>query len=299
MSKGIVTKRVSTSGGGLARGQARVQLRRQPMPFQAFWQHAELPLEPPPALDRLKDALAPLRRQVIEHRIYAGLRTISDLRLFMEHHVFAVWDFMSLLKALQRCLTCVAVPWVPEGDPRIRRFVNEIVLEEESDEINRGYVSHLELYCEAMEQCGANTMPIGRFIHELRGGRTVREALEAASVPKPACTFVKANWQILASRAPHRIAAVFVFSREEVIPDMFRALAGDLHTRFPDQVDLFATYLERHVSLDETRHGPLALQVLVGLCGSEQDKWREAEAAARLALQARLALWNSVAERMG
>ena len=72
--------------------------------------------------------------RLISHSLYAELRDEESLRIFMRSHVFCVWDFQSLLKALQRLVTCVEVPWLPTADPEARRLVNEIVLDEESDE---------------------------------------------------------------------------------------------------------------------------------------------------------------------
>src|SRR5450432_3612099 len=96
----------------------------------------------------LRAGIAPLRKKLIEHPIYWSITSPVKLRLFMEQHVFAVWDFMSLLKALQLSNTCTSAPWIPKEDRMVSRFVNEIVLGEESDEDGRGgYISHFELYC--------------------------------------------------------------------------------------------------------------------------------------------------------
>ncbi len=84
-------------------------------------------------LDKIKANIEPLRQQIIHHKVYSAIRTIEDLNVFMEHHVFAVWDFMSLLKSLQNKLTCTSVPWFPRGDADSRFLINEIVVGEESD----------------------------------------------------------------------------------------------------------------------------------------------------------------------
>ena len=98
-------------------------------------------------IEKLKTEIEPLRQQLIQHDLYKNIRTIEDLHVFMEHHMFAMWDFMSLLKSLQQTLTCTGVPWMPVGSANTRYLINEIVLGEESDvdaEGNR--ISHFELY---------------------------------------------------------------------------------------------------------------------------------------------------------
>ncbi len=252
-----------------------------------------------PTLESVRESLRPLRTQLVTHDMYRRVETLEDVRLFMAHHVFAVWDFMSLLKALQRHLTCVTIPWMPQGDRRSRRLINEIVMAEESDEEGGGgYSSHFELYRAAMDQCGADTSRIDGFLDRIRRGEGVTAALDTAGVPQAAQAFVETTWKIIASGAMHAIAAAFTLGREELIPDMFRALVADLQTRLPAQLTLFHAYLERHIHVDEAHHTPMALHMLAGLCNDDPRKWREAEEAARVALNARVALWDGVVEQI-
>ncbi len=250
-------------------------------------------------IDEMKESLRSLREQLVKHRLYVEMQTPADVRIFMEHHVFAVWDFMSLLKALQLRLTCVTIPWVPQGDPNARRLINEIVLDEESDDNGEGgYTSHFELYRAAMAQSGANASGIDDFLDRLGRGDPFCEALEEARVPEAARIFVRATWDILGSKSTHSIAAAFTFGREYLIPDMFRALVLDLDERFPNQLGLLRYYLERHIQLDEEHHTPLARRMVAALCETDQKKWREAKEAARAALHARIALWDGVVEQI-
>src|SRR5258708_20775869 len=131
-----------------------------------------------PGVEMLLSSPRPLREKIASHALYGSFETLEEVHLFMEHHIFAVWDFMSLVKSLQNTLTCTSVPWLPYGDPITRRMINEITLDEESDESGKGdYISHFELYLEAMEQSGANTSPIHAFICSLQKGETMREQL--------------------------------------------------------------------------------------------------------------------------
>lgn len=131
-------------------------------------------------IHRLRDRLTPLRAELLGHPVYHEIDRPDSLRLFMSHLVFAVWDFMSLLKVLQRRLCSVEVPWLPAPDPDASRLVNEIVSAEESDDDGQGgFLSHFELYRRAMTRCGATTAPIDDFLTELRGVRPVSVALES------------------------------------------------------------------------------------------------------------------------
>jgi len=256
-------------------------------------------MEQDPRIEVLCNTLRPLRERLVTHEVYTCVDTLRDVAIFMEHHVFAVWDFMSLLKSLQQLFTCVSVPWVPQGDRAIRRLISELVLGEESDEVTgNGYVSHFELYRDAMVECGADTAPIDGLIVRLTRGEPVREALRSCGAPVVAQAFVETTWEVVESASPHHLAAAFALGREEIIPDMFRQLVAGLQRQFPGRLRTLQTYLERHIHVDEDRHGPLAMQMLVNLCGDSAEKWQEAQTVAEACLQARLGLWDGVVRQI-
>ena len=242
--------------------------------------------------------LAPLRERLNNHAVYGALQGVGDLNCFMSHHVYAVWDFMSLAKYLQGAIAPAAVPWVPFGDPSVRRFINEIILEEESDlglpdsEGHETYASHFELYCQAMGEVGAVAEKPLAFI-ELVQKAGIEVALEQGDVPEPAREFMRTTFGFIASGKPHVVAAAFALGREHVIPNMFRAFLAKMSIG-KDQAPAFHYYLERHIHLDETSHAPLSLKMLDELCAGDAGRMREAEAAAAQAVEARIKFWSGV-----
>jgi len=249
-------------------------------------------------LARLRERIAPLRQEVNNHPLYSDICSLQDLRTFMESHVFAVWDFMSLLKSLQQSLTCVNVPWIPSSFPMCRRLVNEIVLGEESDTVAGGYLSHFELYHRAMVEAKANVASVETFLIELFSGSSVSNALLFADVPEEARRFVETTFSFLVWDKPHVVASAFTFGREEVIPDMFRSMVAGLNRQFPEHVSTFHYYLQRHIEVDGESHGPMSLQMISELCGNDAVRWEEAAQAAELALNSRIALLSSIRDRI-
>lgn len=246
-------------------------------------------------IKELQAQLQPARQRMVDHTLYRRIRSLAELRTFMEYHVFAVWDFMSLLKALQRDLTCVELPWVPKGNPATRRLINDIVLEEETDLDPEGQpTSHFELYLRAMREAGANTAPAERLLAALAEGASVPAALAAAEAPAAVQDFVKHTFAVIAAGQPHAVASAFTFGREDVIPDMFRNLVADLGQRFPGQLDTFIYYLNRHIELDEDHHAPLAHQMVRDLCGTDPQRWQQAAEVAQQGMAARVALWDGI-----
>ena len=124
------------------------------------------------------DRLGNLRAALLDHPLYGDVASIADLRQFMEDHVFAVWDFMSLLKRLQQDMTCTRVPWFPADDARAARLINDIVIGEETDvDPDGSYVSHLDLYLRAMGDVSASTSQFDAFRSLVQVGVPVEAAL--------------------------------------------------------------------------------------------------------------------------
>ncbi len=253
-------------------------------------------------MNRLQDIqqrLRPAKAALLGHPIYPEIDQLDALRLFMEHHVFAVWDFMSLLKALQRRLCCVEVPWLPAADPLGCRFINEIVLAEESDENGTGgFASHFELYHRAMSRCGANTSPIDGFLDELRRGKSVSAALESPAIPESARRFVRQTFDCIESGNICAVASAFTFGREDLLPAVFQRIVEELNVEAGGGLEDFKFYLKRHIGLDGEEHGPMANRLLLSLCGSDLSRWQIAEKAAVDCLEARHALWNAICEEI-
>ena len=246
---------------------------------------------PPRSVD-----LGDSRERLVAHRLYRLVDSPERLRAFMEVHVFAVWDFQSLLKAMQQRLTCTSLPWLPTPDPEARRLVNEIVLEEESDELpDGGHASHFELYLEAMRQAGADTRPIERLLARLAEGLPLDRALELSGGHPAAAAFVRKSFDVIAGGATHRIVAAFTHGREDVIPDMFRNLVVQLAEADPAHWARFRFYLERHIEHDDDKHAPICRRILARQCGDDAVKWAEASETARECLEARIALWDAIA----
>ena len=206
---------------------------------------------------KLAKQVAAASEELINHPIYHTLKTPSDLCIYMEQHVFAVWDFMSLLKRLQQDLTSVQIPWLPSANPEFTRFINEIVLDEESDQDGEGtHISHFMLYRQAMAEVGADQEPIQNFLALVAQAVPVSEALAVVPLAENTAQFVHSTIELAHNGATHEVAAAFFYGRENVIPDMFGQMIAEASGK--STASRFVYYLRRHIELDGDQHGPLA-----------------------------------------
>lgn len=241
-----------------------------------------------------KDRLDQKKAQLGSHPIFSEIHSLSVLQRFMESHVFAVWDFMSLTKRLQQELTCVQLPWLPPTDPQAARLINEIVLGEESDDRPaQGHYSHFELYLDAMREVGASTVAVERFVALQKEGVSYDVALQSVDVDPAAAQFVRQTLHTALHAPGHSVAAAFLHGRESVIPKMFQRILDDWGIGI-EQAPTFRYYLERHIEVDSEDHGPAAEKLLARLIDGDPHREEDVYASAIAAVESRIALWDGL-----
>jgi len=247
----------------------------------------------------VKTELEPFNQRLKTHPLYTQFNTVNDIQIFMQYHVFAVWDFMSLLKALQHHLSTLTIPWIPAKNPTITRFINEIVIGEESDLDERGNPkSHFEMYIDAMNQIGADTSIIQKFIQNAKMEVSVSQVIQSSKIQNEVKEFLNFTFDIINTNKPHKIASAFTFGRENIIPDMFIEIVKKVQEQFETPCDKLIYYLKRHIEIDGDEHGPLSLEMIQILCGEDEIKWQECIDVAKQALKLRFSLWNAVLHQL-
>lgn len=237
---------------------------------------------------------------LLQHPLYEKVKTIEDLHQFLESHVYAVWDFMSLLKALQNKLTCTTTPWFASPNPETRYLINEIVLAEESDLTSDGKrLSHFEMYVEAMKDCGAQTVELETFLQNVIDTQNIFIAIKQSNLHPKIKAFLDFTFRIIEEGKAHKIAAAFTFGREDLIPNMFTEILKGFQQNFPhSDLSKLIYYFERHIELDADEHGPMAMQMIAELCQDDKHKWAAVEEVSMEALEKRIGLWDAIEEKI-
>jgi hypothetical protein len=251
-------------------------------------------------IETVNASIANQKKALLTHSLYEKVQTIEDLHCFLENHIYAVWDFMSLLKALQSKLTCTTTPWFPTANTQTRYLINEIVLAEESDlTLDGRRQSHFEMYVEAMKDCGANTTEIEAFLTNLSSLNNIFVAIKTSDLHPNIKAFLDFTFRVIEEGKAHEIAAAFTFGREDLIPSMFTAILKNFQANFPEtDLKKLIYYFERHIELDADEHGPMAMGMITELCGNDSKKWSEVEQISIAALEKRIGLWDAIEEQL-
>lgn len=239
----------------------------------------------------LEKKLSTLHEELSGHDVYKNLLNIQNLRVFMEYHVFAVWDFMTLLKGIQKNITCTQIPWRPSTYPKeLVRLVNSMVLDEESDiDHNNEACDHFSLYVRAMEELGADSKPIKSFLKNL----------DIDQLTMPLREFVQFNITMAQSYPLHILVGVFYFGRENLIAKIFEPILENLksfsHNTIPKSL---IYYLQRHVELDGSTHSTQCKKLLETVCMDNPKSYQEALSFGIQACLLRKKLWDRALESM-
>lgn len=220
------------------------------------------------------------------------LNNISSIKTFMEHHVFAVWDFMSILKSLQNQICPSIYPWKPNIHSKngLARLINEVVLAEESDEIEvNKFMSHFNLYIQAMEEVGADTSRITNLINSDLNSDS---DFTLFNIPTCSKNFINTAYKMLSKKKLHIDAALFTYGRETTLPMMFTNILRTV--KKVNNTEKLSIYLKRHIDIDSNRHGPLSLKLYEISINQDIKKEHEALDAAIISLDSRIQLWTGI-----
>ena len=246
-------------------------------------------------IGHISDSIEPTRLQLMRHPVYTRMSNLQHVQIFMEHHVYAVWDFMSLLKSLQSKFGSFRIPWTPSNHPGAVRLLNEIALAEESDEGLHGeHQSHFSMYRDSMVAAGADTTGIDRLIELVDTEPGKFPDLGDIPIPSSAKQFVQATFDVIQRNDSIEMASTFLYGREDLLPGLFTKIVAQVSQEHSGRLDEFVNYLKRHIEVDEGEHGPAAERLLELLCDGQEERIRRACKAAEEALRHRMILWEGI-----
>jgi len=238
--------------------------------------------------------LEPLKDKLKNHPLYSSISDVEDLKIFSKAHVYAVWDFMSLLKFLQIKLTSTSLPWFPSKNTTTAKLINEIVAGEETDEDQNGKpMSHFEMYIDSIQEFGINTNKILSNINSLDNLDSIEDDLDRLDIEDYVKNFLKFTFSVIKRGNVHEVASVFTFGREDLIPDMFIPLIEGINTENND-LNKLIYYFKRHIEVDGDMHGPMSMEMLSYLCDNDPQKIADSISISEEALLARISLWNGI-----
>ena len=245
-------------------------------------------------MNNIVQDLEPLKDKLRNHSLYNNIKDVEDLKIFSSAHVYAVWDFMSLLKFLQIKLTSTSLPWFPSKNTTTAKLINEIVAGEETDEDqNANPMSHFEMYIDSIQEFGLNTDEILNNINSLNKLESIEEDIDKLDIKEYVKNFLKFTFSVIRRGNVHEVASVFTFGREDLIPDMFIPLIEGINAENND-LNKLIYYFKRHIEVDGDMHGPMSMEMLSYLCNNDAKKISESSSISKESLLARISLWDGI-----
>lgn len=283
--------------------------------------------------DETLSEISGIQTRLLSHSMYSHLTDMDSLKILMSSHVFQVWDFMFLVKKMQHILqNNNKMPWIPPNNNQLTRFIQEIVLCEETDSFSKlteitgkDSMSHLEMYLLGMENVGLETNSIKYMINEIQNYQSNANSNVDYSYNldfDTICGIIRKNrsslvvnecldmfeWNLKLSMESdinnlHLISAAFIFGRENIIPPMFEQVIKFIpHTK---ETQVFWLYLERHIEVDggsdthdEESHQELGSKLIKLLCNYDKNKWNQCLEIGVESLTRRYKVWDQVLEKI-
>ncbi len=136
-------------------------------------------------------------------------------------------------------------------------------------------------------------------ISEIASSKNVFASIDNLELHKNIKEFLQFTFSVIKEGKPHKIAAIFTFGRENLIPNMFNEILREFEKNIKDKdISKLIYYFERHIELDEDEHGPMALEMVSMLAENDQKKWDEIEKISIEALEKRILLWDAINDQL-
>ena len=197
-------------------------------------------------LSELQKQIKPLRDQLMDHPLYISIREKEDLRIFMEGHVYAVWDFASLINGLCTRLTHL-------GDHS--ELDNESLLALLSAITNQGPETEgkpfglFSDYRNAMQLAGASTFEIDDLVNRVRQGTPPERAILDSKLPGYVVQFLDHTFSILRENNLVVMAATFAFGRGGLIPELFSRMVDKRVQEGDESLTGLQAYLNGYIEV--------------------------------------------------
>ena len=263
-------------------------LNRNPKKFLSYYQ--------------FQNSIAPFNSKLINHKIYGQISDMRKTKIFMESHVFSVWEYLTMLKALQRELATRDISFLHENVPDLPYLINQIVLNEEIEEESRGeYLSAMglyQLYINSMDEIGADSNPIKYFVDCIKVNKnwnnTIRDTITRFdNIPIQTYEYLNYNLKMIELSEIHELAGIFFFGREDINSKFILLIKSNIEHE--KSLSNLKNIIKRHVDDDSKNKNPILGEYINNiLCKDDDKKWKKVEISVIEAIKKRIELWDGM-----